>query len=82
MSNKKYITLDKITDTRYGLKFENGSNLGEFLALEDGYFYWFPAISGSGAYASYILVELSEKLIKLNKAWDLKIKKEFGKNDG
>ncbi len=79
MSIINNIRLTKISESRYNLEFYNGVNLGDFTRDVDGYFYWFPGDSKGGCYSDYILRELGEKLIELNKEWDLKIKEEFSK---
>lgn len=72
MSLRNYITLNQISKSRYDLTFENGTSIGSFMMLEDGYFYWFPDIYNNGCYSDYIIKEIYEKLIELNKKEFLK----------
>ena len=64
---KNYIILKKISKSKYKLLFDKDINLGFFVQDVDGYFYWDNINNCKGLYSDYILRELSEKLIELNK---------------
>jgi len=55
---------------------ENNKYIGDFVLLEDGYFYYQP-LQHSGVFSEYTLKLIYDKLTELNKYWDKKIKKEL-----
>lgn len=68
---------------RYHLKYEKISGgwrvahvnrvvLGELLVKEDGFYDFWPNLSG-GCWPEWLLTELSETLKKLNSAWEFEI---------
>lgn len=74
------ISLKEIThtdgDVYYEVEFVNGALLGEFYREVDGYYVFLPLLRG-GFWDQYVLQELSEKLLELNREWDEQIQRDL-----
>ncbi len=49
----------------------------DFLTLEDGYWYFWPAETNQGAYSAYNLREIADELDAMNKPWDDSVNEFF-----
>lgn len=56
--------------------YENNKLIGEFIKLEDGYFFYRP-VENIGLFNSYSLKLIYDKLIELNHEWDEQIKNDL-----
>ena len=52
---------------------ENGVELGDVLAKEDGYYDFWPILNG-GCWPSYLLRAIADLLDEKNKVWDLAVR--------
>jgi len=69
------IIYQKIDAYKYSILTNNGKLIGELLMDVDGYFYFWPE-DNNGAWSSYHLREVANKLDELNKEWDKQVEKE------
>ena len=67
---------NKIDAHKYNIVTSNGKLIGELLMDVDGYFYFWSE-DNNGAWSSYHLRELANKLDALNKQWDEQVEKEL-----
>jgi len=70
------LSLEKVNNNEYNVIHENGTQIGEFLKKEDGYFDFWPKLGG-GYWRSCILRDLANHLDALNKEWDDEIANYF-----
>jgi hypothetical protein len=71
------LKLEYINDCLVNIYFsENNKYIGDFVMLEDGYFYYQP-VHHSGVFSEYHLKIIYDRLTELNKDWNEKIKKEL-----
>jgi len=66
-------------DSGYYVEFHNGVYIGEFLTLEDGYYYYWPVQDKGGCWAAYVMRAIADKLDELNKPLDDDTKAYFEK---
>ena len=57
----------------------NKTYLGDLVMLEDGFYNWFPCKFDGSCISSWVLLDIHNKLEKLNKEWNSIINKEFKK---
>ena len=73
------ISYNKLPDQNiYTIDF-NKIELGEFVMLEDGYYSWFPPYFNGSCLDQWVILDIGNKLVELNRDWDNKIKEEFSK---
>lgn len=73
-----YFIYKKVDEYRYDVITKNDLMIGSFIRDVDGYFYFW-ADRNDGAWTSYVLRELSDKLNELNKVWDDQVEHELHK---
>jgi hypothetical protein len=73
------LRFNKLSDTAYGVHYENSVELGQLLMEVDGYFVFFPECSG-GFWNESILNQIAEKLGELNKEWDATVNEYFSQD--
>lgn len=69
------INTQEITKGRYKVFF-NTNYLGDLVMDVDGYFYYWPSIE-KGAWSSYSMRMIADKMDELNKPWDDYIEKNL-----
>ena len=67
--------------TFYDVLFNENKLIGEFISLEDGYFYFLPNKDNTGFWTSYELSLISEKLNEVNMPWDKHINNYFNQKE-
>jgi hypothetical protein len=69
------IKVIKVSDMKYRIEYQNGSDCGEFLQDVDGYYYWWPPVDADkGHWDQSVLKQLVTELEKLNEDWDTFLK--------
>lgn len=63
----------------YDVQYVNGAWLGTFEVLDDGYYHFYPASMGSGAWSAQALIDLGNALNELNAPWDAQVNADLGK---
>lgn len=64
------ITLIKISDIQYDVYWGYNNKLGKFVTDVDGSFYFWSSKENNGAWSSYGLKCIADKLDELNEPWE------------
>jgi hypothetical protein len=72
------IKLEKAGDTYLNVYWDNGKHIGTFELDSDGYYYFWQ-LRGDGAWQSYALRAIANKLDEVNKPYDDSVKEYFEK---
>ena len=68
----------QINQQKYSVRTKNGKLIGEFIRDVDGYFYFWSE-NNLGAWPSYLLRDIADKMDELNKSWNEQLEKELNK---
>lgn len=55
----------------------DGPNLGDFVALEDGFYYYFMNRDNNGGFTAHNLREIADAMDKINAPWEQQINEYF-----
>lgn len=70
MGNTLKMKTHLLTENRIALVTEQGTGIGEFERMQDGFWYYWPAFNNGGAYTDYSLLKIADMLTELNKEWN------------
>ena len=68
----------QINKHKYSVRTNNGKLVGDLIMDVDGHFYFWPE-DNNGAWRSYQLRELADKIDEINKSWDEQVEKQLNK---
>lgn len=72
------VIYQQINQQKYIVRTNNGKFIGEFIMDVDGYFYFWSE-NNLGAWPSYLLRDIADKMDELNKSWNEQVEKELNK---
>jgi len=72
------VIYQQVNQQKYIVRTNNGKFIGEFIMDVDGYFYFW-AENNLGAWPSYLLRDIADKMDELNKSWNEQVEKELNK---
>jgi hypothetical protein len=72
------VIYQQINQQKYIVRTNNGKFIGEFIMDVDGYFYFWSE-NNLGAWPSYLLRDIADKMDELNKSWNEQLEKELNK---
>jgi hypothetical protein len=72
------VIYQQINQQKYIVRTNNGKFIGEFIRDVDGYFYFW-AENNLGAWPSYLLRDIADKMDEINQLWDEQLEKELNK---
>jgi hypothetical protein len=76
--SKYHVEFKQVEGRNHYLVSYNTCKMGEFLVEVDGYFVYYPELRG-GAWESWIMHEIADKLDELNAPWDAEVNRLMDK---
>jgi len=74
------LKLNYINDVLIEVYYTNNKKIGNFVMLEDGYYYYEP-LKNSGVFSTFTLDLISKELKEINEVWGEHIKKDLDKSN-